>query len=315
MTWFTSFTFARAVRPRGVRPWLRSAPLFGGHSRQLNPLFEDLVDEAVAHRLLPVHEAVAVGVLLDAIGSLAGVLGQDLVQPVARLEHFLGMNLHIRRLSLKAAEGLVNHHARVREAVALAARAAGEEHGPHAGRLADADGADVRLDELHGVVDRQSRAHDAARGIDVERNVLVGVLGLEEQHLRDHDVGHVVIDLSHDEDHPLLEETGIDVISPLAPRGLLDHDGDQIQATLVHVPLASPWGSCWGSCRGSCWCGASSPGLRPNPVRSLKLVRRSVTRARSRRKSTTRSSRTADSMVRIACGLRKYARRASSGSG
>src|SRR5437016_14185623 len=96
MTWFTSLPLARAVRPRRARPWLRSAPLFGGRSRQLNPLFEDLVDETVAHRLLPVHEAVAVGVLLDAIDALAGVLGQDFVQPVARLEHFLGMNLHIR---------------------------------------------------------------------------------------------------------------------------------------------------------------------------------------------------------------------------
>src|SRR5437016_9755581 len=96
MTWFTSFTFARAVRPSRARPWLRLAPLFGGRSRQLNPLFEDLVDETVAHRLLPVHEAVAVGVLLDAIDALAGVLGQDFVQPVARLEHFLGMSLHIR---------------------------------------------------------------------------------------------------------------------------------------------------------------------------------------------------------------------------
>src|SRR5438105_15961253 len=112
MTWFTSFTFARAVRPSRARPWLRSAPLFGGHSRQLNPLFEDLVDETVAHRLLPVHEAVAVGVLLDAIDALAGVLGQDCVHPFARLDHCLGINLPIRRLSLTVAQGLVNQHAR-----------------------------------------------------------------------------------------------------------------------------------------------------------------------------------------------------------
>src|SRR2546429_4899551 len=107
MTWFPSFTFARGGRRSRARPWLRSAPLFGGRSRQLTPLFEDLVDEAVAHRLLPVHEAVAVGVLLDALDALAGVLGQDFVQPVARLEHFLGMNLLIRRLSCKPAAGML----------------------------------------------------------------------------------------------------------------------------------------------------------------------------------------------------------------
>src|SRR5438105_6351984 len=123
MTWFTSFTFARAVRPRRARPWLRSAPLFGGHSRQLNPLFEDLVDEAVAHRLLPVHEAVAVGVLLDALDALAGVLGQDFVQPVARLEHLLDMKHHNHRLSPKAAQRPVKPHARVEAAATLATRA------------------------------------------------------------------------------------------------------------------------------------------------------------------------------------------------
>src|SRR2546422_2977712 len=60
---------------------------------------------------------------------------------------------------------------RVRQAVALAARATGEQHGAHAGRLADADGAHVGLDELHGVVDRseehtselQSRLHLVCR--------------------------------------------------------------------------------------------------------------------------------------------------------
>ncbi len=118
-------------------------------------------------------------------------------------------------------------------------RAAGQQDRAHAGRLADADGADVRLDELHGVVDREARAHDAAGRIDVERDVLVGVLGLQEQHLRDHDVGHVVVDRADDEDHALLEQARIDVISALAARGLLDDDRNQIQCTLVHDSVFS----------------------------------------------------------------------------
>ena len=93
--------------------------------------------------------------LLDLLDALAGVLGQDLVQPVARLEHLARMDLDVRRLALKAAQRLMDHHARVRQAEALALGAAGEQHRAHAGRLADADGADVGLDELHGVVNRE----------------------------------------------------------------------------------------------------------------------------------------------------------------
>jgi len=107
----------------------------------------------------------------------------------------------------------------------LAARASGEEYRAHAGGLADANGAHVGFHELHGVVDRKTRAHHSAWRIYVERDVLLGILGLEEQHLCDHDVCHIVIDRADDEDDALLEEARIDVIRPLATRGLLDDDG------------------------------------------------------------------------------------------
>ena len=41
------------------------------------------------------------------------------------------------------------------------------------------------LDKLHRVVDRETRVHAAARRVDVERDVLVGILGLQVQQLRD----------------------------------------------------------------------------------------------------------------------------------
>src|SRR3546814_4765936 len=50
------------------------------------------------------------------------------------------------------------------------------------------------LDELHGVVDRHAGGDDAAGRVDVQADVLLGVPGLEEQHLRDDDVGDVVVD-------------------------------------------------------------------------------------------------------------------------
>ena len=59
---------------------------------------------------------------------------------------------------LEAAERLVDHDARVRQSVALAVGAGGEQHRAHGGGLADADGGHVGLDELHGVVDGEPRA-------------------------------------------------------------------------------------------------------------------------------------------------------------
>src|SRR3546814_4457348 len=56
------------------------------------------------------------------------------------------------------------------------------------------------LDDLHGVVDRHAGGDDAAGRVDVQADVLLGVLGLEEQHLRDDDVGDVVVDAADQED-------------------------------------------------------------------------------------------------------------------
>jgi hypothetical protein len=86
-----------------------------------------------------------------------------------------------------------------------------------------ADGRDGGLDVLHGVVDRHPRRHRPARRVDVEVDVLVGVVGLQEEHLGDHEVGQVVLDEGRQEDDPLLEEPGEDVERALATRGLL-HD-------------------------------------------------------------------------------------------
>ncbi|MNJ69020.1 hypothetical protein D3C77_653250 [compost metagenome] len=58
-------------------------------------------------------------------------------------------------------------------------------------------------------------------------DILVGVLGFQEQQLGNHQVGHVVLDLADQEDHPLLEQAGIDVVGALATSGLLDHHRHQ----------------------------------------------------------------------------------------
>jgi hypothetical protein len=139
-------------------------------------------------------------------------------------------------------ERLVDHHARVRQRVALAHGACRQQQRAHARRLADAHGADVRLDELHGVVDRHARGDDATRRVDVQVDVLVGILGLQEQQLRHDHIGHVVVDRPPtQEDHALLQQARVDVVGALAAAGLLDHHRHQIQA-LISLMLTPPVG-------------------------------------------------------------------------
>ncbi|MCY1173554.1 hypothetical protein D9M73_137180 [compost metagenome] len=58
-------------------------------------------------------------------------------------------------------------------------------------------------------------------------DVLVRVFRFKEQQLRTDQVGHVVLYGAHQKDHPLLEETRVDVVGALATSGLLDNHRDQ----------------------------------------------------------------------------------------
>src|SRR5207302_5342379 len=91
----------------------------GAHHRaRATGAADDLVDEAVSPGLLGVHEVVALGVTVDDLELLAGVLGEDLVQPVAQEERLAGVDLDVGGLAAEAARHLVDEHPRVRQAVA-----------------------------------------------------------------------------------------------------------------------------------------------------------------------------------------------------
>ena len=99
----------------------------------------------------------------------------------------------------------------LRQREPLARRARGEQHGRGRGGLAQADGLDLRPDELHRVVDRRQRGERAARRVDVDGDVAVGVDRLQRQQLRHHVVGRRVVDLHAEEDDALLEQLGVRV--------------------------------------------------------------------------------------------------------
>ena len=64
--------------------------------------------------------AVAVGVLLDLLDRLAGVLGDEARHLLLDVEHLLGLDLDVGGRAADAARGLVHHDAGVRRGVALA---------------------------------------------------------------------------------------------------------------------------------------------------------------------------------------------------
>src|SRR5829696_3574028 len=187
-------------------------------------LGDDPVDDAVVLGLVRAHEVVALGVLLDFLDVLAGVLGDDLVKPAPHVDDLARVDLDVGGLPLEARGHLVDQDLRVGQRHALALRPARQQQGAHRHRDADADGLHVGLDELHRVVDRESRVHRPAGRVDVQRDVLVRVLGLEVQHLGDDQVGDLVVDRRAEEDDAFVEQPGVDVERALAARRLLnDH--------------------------------------------------------------------------------------------
>src|SRR3990172_1708876 len=70
-------------------------------------------------------------------------------------------------------------------------------------------------------------------------DVRLRVVRLQEQHLGDHQVGDLVVDLTAQEDDAVAEQTGIDVVGALAAMVLLDDDGDERHG-LLSAGLGSP---------------------------------------------------------------------------
>src|SRR5581483_10712089 len=105
-------------------------------------LLEDLVDEPVLFRLAGAHVEVAIDVLRDLVAGLTRRLDEDLRDHVLHVTDLSCLDLDVGRLTARAAEWLVNHHARMRQRVSLPLLAGAEQHGRHARRLPEAQSAD-----------------------------------------------------------------------------------------------------------------------------------------------------------------------------
>ena len=170
---------------------------------------------------------VALGVLGNLLDGLAGGIGKNLIEIAPRLLDLLRHNLDLGLLPLGAAARLVDHHHRVRQAEALALRTVREQHRSHRGGHAHADGGHIGLDEVHRVENRKTGVDLASRRVDVERDILLGILALQMQQLRDNQVRGHRVDLLAQKDDAVVQQARIDVVAALAARRLLDDVGNQ----------------------------------------------------------------------------------------
>ena len=169
--------------------------------------------------------------------------GENFVERAAPALDLPRRNGNIGGLSARAPGRLMDHHAAVGQGKALALRPGGKQYGGHAGRLADAIGRDVTLQEVHRVVDRHSACHHPAGGIDVELNVFLGILHLEEQELGDDQVRHAIVDRRADKDDPVLQQPGEDIHAPLPAAGVFNDKRDVIahEISILLILSALPW--------------------------------------------------------------------------
>ena len=153
------------------------------------------VDQAVVDGLLRGQDLVALDVLADVVDVLAGVAGQDLLQQAAHPQDLVGLDLDVAGRPVGAlGVGLVDEHPRVGDGEPLAGAPAADNTAAADALLAMQTVPDVGLDELHRVVDGRHRRERAARRVDVDLDVAVGVHGLQADELSHDGVGDVVGD-------------------------------------------------------------------------------------------------------------------------
>jgi len=70
----------------------------------------------------------------------------------------------------------------------------------------------VAGEKLHRIVDGQSSSHRATGRIDVHADVLLGVIHLQKEQLRDDRVGHVIVDRRAEKDDPIFQQPRVDVV-------------------------------------------------------------------------------------------------------
>src|SRR5690606_8718718 len=122
-----------------------------------------------------------------------------------------------------SAGDLVDHDVGVGEGKTLSFGPGREEDRTHARGHAHAVGVHVTGDKLHRIINRQSGGDGPAGAVDVNVDVLVGILHLQVEHLGDDVVRERIADLLADEDDAILHQPGEQVELDHGVPLFLDH--------------------------------------------------------------------------------------------
>mmetsp|Transcript_8497 Transcript_8497/g.17604 ORF Transcript_8497/g.17604 Transcript_8497/m.17604 type:complete len:310 (-) Transcript_8497:135-1064(-) len=188
--------------------------------RQLLGALKHLVDEPVLHGTLPVEVPRALAVTLDLDRGLAGGGGDEVDGDLLVREDLLGADGYIRRLAPRLPLGLRQGYDGVRERVAAALLAHGEEHGRGALGLAEGDGVDGGGDVAEAVGDgkglgleshRLPLGGQGARGVYVHVDGLVAALVVQEKQLGDDELRHGRYEGHADVHNTVVKEEGGEV--------------------------------------------------------------------------------------------------------
>lgn len=74
-----------------------------------------------------------------------------------------------------------------------------------------------------GIIDRQTCRNRSAGAVDVETDILIGILALQIEELGDNKARGGVVDLLRKDDDPVIQQPGKNIIRTLAAAGLLDY--------------------------------------------------------------------------------------------
>src|SRR3990172_7024878 len=189
---------------------------------------EQLVHEPVFFRALRVEVEVAVEVPRHPLDGLARVAGDDVSDDLVVAKNLLRRNFNIGRLAPRTTKRLVHVHRGVRQSEAFPLRPGAQQHRRHRGGLPDCDGRNIRLDQLHRVVNRQAGRNHAPWGVDVQADVALRVLALQVKQLRHNQVRNLVVDRRTEEDNPLFQQQRENVERALRAWARFDHCGNDV---------------------------------------------------------------------------------------
>ena len=170
-----------------------------------------LINNSIIHRLLRRHEKVPITIGLNLILGLITVLRNISIQHLPNEQNLLGLDFNIGSLSLRPPERLMDHDTAVGKRASLAGSTGAQQKRSHAGSHAKAYGGDIAGNVLHGVVNGHAGTDTSPGTVDVECDILGGVLVGQVEELGNEDVGNFVVDALSEEDDAVLEEAGDDV--------------------------------------------------------------------------------------------------------